>query len=224
MTGHSRAGGVPADLDWRALADPTATTLFYMGGRTAAEIASRLCEAGMSRDTPVVIGIAVGQAAQRLVRTELARLAAAITGQDLERPVLIGVGQVFRERTAQSLMLTGSYPGLHTSTMHSDSSVRPSTGALRPAFSIASRSTLAVSDAESPTHADRTDHPRIHRQPGARCEIRAARLSVLPKSRTLHPGAGCQQHFHNLGRPLAPRRERDADGSAWKLGRCRATA
>lgn len=35
VTGHSKAGGLPGDLDWRAVADPTATTVFYMGARTA---------------------------------------------------------------------------------------------------------------------------------------------------------------------------------------------
>lgn len=99
VTGHSRAGGLPGDLDWRALADPTATTLFYMGGRTAAQIAARLREAGLPADTPVAIGAAIGQSAQQLLVTDLAGLAQSLTPALLQGPVLIGVGEVFRPRS-----------------------------------------------------------------------------------------------------------------------------
>ena len=46
VTGHSRAGGLPEDLDWRAVADPSTTTIFYMAGRTAGGIATRLVSMG----------------------------------------------------------------------------------------------------------------------------------------------------------------------------------
>ncbi len=36
ITGHSRHGGLPVDVDWATVADPRTTTVFYMGGRTAA--------------------------------------------------------------------------------------------------------------------------------------------------------------------------------------------
>lgn len=98
VTGHSKAGGLPGDLDWRTLADPVSTTLFYMGGRTAARIADRLIEAGMGPDTPAVIGVAIGQSSQRVVFTSLAGLASAMAEQSLDGPVLFGVGSVFRQR------------------------------------------------------------------------------------------------------------------------------
>ena len=40
VTGHSKAGGLPKDIEWRAIADPTATTIFYMGGRVALHTAN----------------------------------------------------------------------------------------------------------------------------------------------------------------------------------------
>lgn len=55
VTGHSRKGGLPEDIDWRAIADPSATTIFYMAGRTAGKIAKRLMSMGCSSQTPVVV-------------------------------------------------------------------------------------------------------------------------------------------------------------------------
>lgn len=41
VTGHSRRGGLPEDMDWPAIADRSMTAIFYMSGRTAGEIAAR---------------------------------------------------------------------------------------------------------------------------------------------------------------------------------------
>ena len=75
VTGHSRHGGLPDDLDWRALADPSATTIFYMGGRTGGEIARRLIDLGLAPGTPVAIAFAIGGPEQSLLTIDLARLA-----------------------------------------------------------------------------------------------------------------------------------------------------
>ena len=39
VTGHARTGELPADLDWRGLADGRTSLVFYMGGRTGPRIA-----------------------------------------------------------------------------------------------------------------------------------------------------------------------------------------
>jgi uroporphyrin-III C-methyltransferase / precorrin-2 dehydrogenase / sirohydrochlorin ferrochelatase len=49
VTAHSRQGGLPEDLDWSAVADPSTTTIFYMAGRTAGQIAARLIARGSGR-------------------------------------------------------------------------------------------------------------------------------------------------------------------------------
>src|SRR5690606_9092074 len=61
VTGHSRHGGLPKDVDWKAIADRSATTVFYMGGRTAGAISATLIEHGMSADTPVAVGADIGR-------------------------------------------------------------------------------------------------------------------------------------------------------------------
>lgn len=98
VTGNSRHGGLPGDLDWRALADPSATTIFYMGGRTGGEIAKRLIDFGLVPETPVAIAFAVGRPEQSLITIDLARLASEDLVPVGGSPVLIGIGRVFRER------------------------------------------------------------------------------------------------------------------------------
>ena len=39
VTGHAADGRLPADIDWHSLADPAATTIVYMPGKTIRELA-----------------------------------------------------------------------------------------------------------------------------------------------------------------------------------------
>jgi uroporphyrin-III C-methyltransferase/precorrin-2 dehydrogenase/sirohydrochlorin ferrochelatase len=95
VTGHSRHGGLPEDMDWRAIADPSATTIFYMGGRTAGEIASRLIAHGMPATTPVAVAADIGHASQQVRASCLSALIDLVTETDGSRPVLICIGEVF---------------------------------------------------------------------------------------------------------------------------------
>lgn len=95
VTGHARNGELPSDIDWRGLADPQTTLLFYMSGRTGPAIAARLMANGLDGATPVVV--ARGLTRPEAVRwhgtiAEMAQLQAQ-TSHPL--PVLIGVGRVF---------------------------------------------------------------------------------------------------------------------------------
>jgi len=96
VTGHSRKGKLPEDLDWRGLVDPETTTVFYMGGRTAAAIAERLIAEGLPASTPVVAVISVSQPHEQRWTGTLAQLAGGSFSHDGEAPVLLGIGTVFR--------------------------------------------------------------------------------------------------------------------------------
>ena len=102
VTGHSRAGGLPDEIDWQSLADPNTTTVFYMGRTMMGEIAERLLASGLCRDTPVAIARAVGRPGEQHLSTCLAEMASAATGTDRNEPVLIGVGRVFALRRRQA--------------------------------------------------------------------------------------------------------------------------
>jgi uroporphyrin-III C-methyltransferase/precorrin-2 dehydrogenase/sirohydrochlorin ferrochelatase len=94
VTGHSRDGGLPEDLDWKQVADPSATTIFYMGGKMAGKIAERLTAMGLPLETPVVIASAVSQPEQRIWHCALSDLTSELD-PTTSGPVLIGIGRVF---------------------------------------------------------------------------------------------------------------------------------
>ncbi|MBA3042524.1 MAG: uroporphyrinogen-III C-methyltransferase [Rhizobiaceae bacterium] len=92
VTGHSRDGGLPKDLDWSALADPHTTNVFYMGGRTAPLIAARLIGEGASPATPVVIVSNVSRPTERQWRGTLENIGEGIALIGYDDPVLIAIG------------------------------------------------------------------------------------------------------------------------------------
>lgn len=98
VTGHARSGKLPEDLDWKGIADPETTVIFYMGGRTAPAIATRLMSEGLRAETPVVIAKAIGRPQFSQVRTTLARLVEETSLLADGDPVLLGIGNVFAER------------------------------------------------------------------------------------------------------------------------------
>lgn len=91
VTGHAKSGQLP-DLDWRGLADPSTTTIFYMAGATARAIAARLIEAGASPTTPCVAAANVSRPDQCTWRGCLRDIAEAGLPEDLPKPVLLGIG------------------------------------------------------------------------------------------------------------------------------------
>lgn len=98
VTGHSRHGDLPANTDWKSLADPSVTTVFYMGGRMARRIRAALLEHGMSDNTPVVVMAAVTRANEVRWRGALSGLPDAMDRIGVDEPVLIGIGDAFAAR------------------------------------------------------------------------------------------------------------------------------
>jgi uroporphyrin-III C-methyltransferase / precorrin-2 dehydrogenase / sirohydrochlorin ferrochelatase len=97
VTGHSKRGGLPADLDWAAVADRSASTIFYMSARTAGAIGSRLLAQGMAADTPVVFAANVGRADSWIYRTSIETLSEKAIPYEGDGPVIVGIGLAFGE-------------------------------------------------------------------------------------------------------------------------------
>ncbi len=95
VTGHSRHGDLPGDLDWQELAGPRSTTVFYMGGRMARRIRSRLLAAGMNAATPVAVVSAISRYDEERWIGRLDDLATGVEHIGIDRPILIGIGTVF---------------------------------------------------------------------------------------------------------------------------------
>jgi len=94
VTGCARTGRLPDNLDWRGLADPLTTVIFYMAGGTAGAIAARLMEEGLPPDTPAVMVSDVSRNGERWAGL-LSGLDEASQQRDRSKPVIIGIGRVF---------------------------------------------------------------------------------------------------------------------------------
>jgi uroporphyrin-III C-methyltransferase/precorrin-2 dehydrogenase/sirohydrochlorin ferrochelatase len=92
VAGHGDADG--REPDWRTLAKPGTTTVFYMGLSRVQHIAARLVEHGAAGALPAAV-IAHGTLEnQRVVTGTLATIAALAAQADLQSPALIVVGEV----------------------------------------------------------------------------------------------------------------------------------
>jgi uroporphyrin-III C-methyltransferase/precorrin-2 dehydrogenase/sirohydrochlorin ferrochelatase len=97
VTGHSRKGALPDNLDWTSLTDPHTTTIYYMAGRTAGELSGKLIAAGLSRDTPATIMQSITRGNEKRWSGSLSSLPAAMEHFGYEQPVLVGIGTVFQD-------------------------------------------------------------------------------------------------------------------------------
>lgn len=91
VTAHDRHGDLPESLNRAALADPNATTVIYMGRRTASKLAMQMIESGLPPETPLVALSNVSRADQKSVHTTVGRVA---HGDSLpeDGPLIIAVG------------------------------------------------------------------------------------------------------------------------------------
>lgn len=78
ITGHARDGQLPSDIDWRALADPLATTVVFMALGTLPLLTARLLEAGVRAETQAIALYNVGLGDERVVRGTIASLSADV--------------------------------------------------------------------------------------------------------------------------------------------------
>ncbi len=93
------SGHVPPDhpqslVDWAALGRLRGTLVVLMGVETAPAIAAALVEHGRAADTPVAVVVDGAGPAQRMFRTTLAGLGAAIAAEEVRPPAVWVVGDV----------------------------------------------------------------------------------------------------------------------------------
>jgi uroporphyrin-III C-methyltransferase / precorrin-2 dehydrogenase / sirohydrochlorin ferrochelatase len=112
VTGHARSGALPDNLDWRGLADPHTTLIFYMGGNTAQLISDRLIAAGLPASTPAHMVAGVTHAHETRWNGSLRDLGVGLSTMDRQLPILIGVGSALavvahdnRDRDTQSALI-----------------------------------------------------------------------------------------------------------------------
>ncbi|MBV1704466.1 MAG: uroporphyrinogen-III C-methyltransferase [Hyphomicrobiales bacterium] len=112
VTAHDRGGELPTDLDWRALVDPAATTVVYMGVRTLPALVGRLLAEGVAPDTPAAFVERATQTGERILRASLSELPALVAAAAPEGPCLTLYGRAIGEAdVAAALSLSSMNEG-----------------------------------------------------------------------------------------------------------------
>jgi uroporphyrin-III C-methyltransferase/precorrin-2 dehydrogenase/sirohydrochlorin ferrochelatase len=97
ITGHGRDGKLPADIDWKALADPAVTTIVYMPAKTLPELVAAAVQAGLDSATPAVAVERATRADERVVGATIADLPARFAAEPPSGPVVVMIGRVFAD-------------------------------------------------------------------------------------------------------------------------------
>ena len=97
ITGADTKGGLPADLNWAALADPLATTVVFMGKRNFPALVAGLIAHGLPAQTPAILAEAVSTPDQVLIRLTISELAARLATEKGDLPGLILYGPLAGE-------------------------------------------------------------------------------------------------------------------------------
>lgn len=92
VTGADVTGHLPEDINWAAVADPSVTTVVFMGQRSFPKLAQGLRDHGLPGTTPALFAEAVGHPHQRLIRTTVDELAALMQRAEVVQPGLILYG------------------------------------------------------------------------------------------------------------------------------------
>jgi uroporphyrin-III C-methyltransferase/precorrin-2 dehydrogenase/sirohydrochlorin ferrochelatase len=99
MAGHDHDGALPADMNWSALADPSATTAIYMPRRTLERLLATGIERGLAPDTPAVAVVNATRPGEEVIRATAATLADAVASSARDGPILVMLGEALRRRS-----------------------------------------------------------------------------------------------------------------------------
>ena len=93
ITAHGSNGRLPSDIDWKSLADPSATTVVYMPKRTLAELAAIAMANGLAPDTPAIAVASATRPEEQVVPATVATIAARLAEAVPDGPVLVMIGR-----------------------------------------------------------------------------------------------------------------------------------
>jgi uroporphyrin-III C-methyltransferase/precorrin-2 dehydrogenase/sirohydrochlorin ferrochelatase len=100
VTGHDKDGGLPADIDWRSLADPATTSAIYMPARTLAALVARALEERLDPQTPALAIARATRPDQAVVASPVRELPSLLEKTPLPGPLLVVLGRIAGEHRA----------------------------------------------------------------------------------------------------------------------------
>ncbi|WP_036263863.1 siroheme synthase CysG [Methylocapsa aurea] len=95
ITAHAHDGKLPEDFDWRALCDPRASSVVYMGVKTLGILAARLLEHGLDPATPALLVERATWPDERSIFGTIETLPAKAAAAAPSGPCLILIGAAF---------------------------------------------------------------------------------------------------------------------------------
>lgn len=110
ITAHDRHGDLPEHLNIGALVDPKATTIVYMGRRTASKLAMRLIENDFPPDTPVVAISNVSRDDQTSLHTTIGDVARGVPLPE-DGPLIMAIGASIGAASDIPLHLRSTFNG-----------------------------------------------------------------------------------------------------------------
>ena len=91
LTGHGESGALPDDIDWRSVADPSATTVVYMPKKTLRAFVDHALAAGLNPATPA---LAVANATRPEEQTIAATISELAEAPLPDGPTIVMIGSV----------------------------------------------------------------------------------------------------------------------------------
>ncbi len=95
VTGHASDGRLPADIDWKSIADPGATTIVYMPVKTYAAFAAAAIAAGLDATIPAVAVINATRPDETVIAATLEDLPHRLAAAGVPGPAVVMIGRVF---------------------------------------------------------------------------------------------------------------------------------
>jgi uroporphyrin-III C-methyltransferase/precorrin-2 dehydrogenase/sirohydrochlorin ferrochelatase len=103
ITGHGDNGQLPGDIDWRSIADASATTAVYMPLKTLPDLVKNALAAGLDPATPAVAVARATRPDETVIAASIGELPARLAAQAPDGPVLVLIGHVLAERAKVSV-------------------------------------------------------------------------------------------------------------------------
>ncbi|MEX0753324.1 MAG: siroheme synthase CysG [Xanthobacteraceae bacterium] len=103
VTGHGENGQLPDDIDWKSLADASATTAVYMPMKTLGGLVAKAIAAGLDSATPAIAVARATRPDETIIAAPIGELPARLAAEAPSGPVLVLIGHVLAERAAESI-------------------------------------------------------------------------------------------------------------------------